>query len=211
MTPTVQVLPPGIASGARVCEPAFGERGRHPVSAELVGDGEFSSPGIAFEDYSRMRVRCRRLAPGRTNGTPHWAVNTTEMRALLVRFMEARAGIREPGTGSHIQRLNAAQRKILTSVPRKVEVLDRLMREYQAVKHADPARARMLESQIQNLDTVIRTAREGAGLVTRMVYLYYRCGLSSAQVGTELGISPRTIRQTIYRLHRLAERIEAEK
>jgi hypothetical protein len=31
-------------------------------------------------------------------------------------------------------------------------------------------------------------------------------GMSSAQIGSELGISPRSVRQTLYRLHCLAER-----
>lgn len=205
----LQRCEPGIAHGALDAEPAFGERGRLPVSSEFRADGEVSSPGIAWEDYSRCHIETRKIAPGRKPGCPSWAVNSRELRELVTRFFEARAGIRKRGDGSLVQRLNAAQQKILASVPRKVEVLDRLCREYIVVKAVDSARARVLTTQILNLDAVIRTAREGPGIIARLVYLYYAVGMDSAGVGSELGVSPRSIRQTVYRLHRLAKRVSA--
>jgi len=97
---------------------------------------------------------------------------------------------------------------LLQAVPAKLAVIDRLSREYLTLTRtgADPARQRMLASQIQNLDTCVRLAREGPGLVARIIHLYYGCGFDSVGVGSELGISPTLVRQTIFRLNRLAER-----
>jgi hypothetical protein len=200
---------PGIAHQVLEPEPVFGNRGRKPVSAELDGDGEFSTPGIAFDDYSRMTVQQRRtLAKGRRLPTPSWAVNVSEQRSLLVRFFEARACIRKPGPGSDIQRLNNAQRVLLASVPAKIEVLDKLCREYVAVKSADPARAKILRMEIANIDTAVRMARMGAGGIARMIHLYYSVGLDSVGTASEIGVTPQHVRQIIYRLHRLVKRMK---
>lgn len=201
----LQRCEPGVAQGALVSEPAFGIRSRKPVSAELEGDGEFSTPGIAFEDFSRMSTMQRKTSGERRLPTPSWAVNQSELRALLVRFFERRVGIVAPGNGSDIQRLNAAQRKLLSRIPGMTEVLDRLCREYTEVKDADPARATVLQIEIQNLDTSIRMARMGPGGVARVVHLYYGCAYDSCAVASEIGITPMHVRQTLFRLHRAAK------
>jgi hypothetical protein len=213
LSPTFSLrkLPPAPAHGALVSEPSFAYRGRRPVSAEFDSDGAFSSPCICFDDYSRMRTVVHKSCGERQLPTPSWAVNASELRALLVRFLETRAGIRKPGAGSLIQRLNEAHRRLLASIPRKIEVLDRLCVEFQSAKQTDPARARMLQSQIQNLDTSIRLIRLGPGTVARMVHLYYAVGYNSCGCASEIGCSPMLVRQTLYRLHRIANQRSTER
>jgi hypothetical protein len=196
-------LPSAAAHGALEDKPVF-MSGRKPVSAAFDADGEVITPGIAFEDYARMNTQQRKTSGARQLPTPSWAVNQLELRALLVRFLELRAGIRTPGSGSLVQRLNEAQRRLLASIPRKIEVLDRLCREHQEAKSTDPARARMLASQIANLDTGIRLTRMGPGVIARMVTLFHGCGYDSVGTAAEIGCHPVLVRQTLHRLRRIA-------
>lgn len=68
-------------------------------------------------------------------------------------------------------------------------------------------RRRQLEIEIEGIDTYLRyTEHGGADVVAAIVYFYYRVGLDSVGVGAELGLKPPHIRQTLWRLHRAAER-----
>lgn len=201
----LQRCEPGVAQGAFELEPAFGIRKRLPVSAEFDADGEAVSIGIAFDDYVKMHTIQRKLSGERRLPTPSWAVNQSELRSLLVHFFERRAGIRYHGNGSDVQRLNAAQQKLLSRVPGMTEVLDRLCGRYAAAKSADPERARSFRIQIQSIDTTIRMVRMGPGGVARIVHLYYSVGMDSVGVAAEIGITPMHVRQTLWRLHRAAK------
>jgi len=48
----------------------FGWRARHPVNAEYVGNGDFTSTGISYDDYSHMSTRTHKLAAGRLLPAP---------------------------------------------------------------------------------------------------------------------------------------------
>jgi hypothetical protein len=72
-------------------------------------------------------------------------------------------------------------------------------------------RIKQLESEIEGIDTYLRISENGgADIVAAVIYLYYRTGYDSVGVGEELGIKPPHVRQTIYRLHQTAKRLEAE-
>jgi hypothetical protein len=72
-------------------------------------------------------------------------------------------------------------------------------------------RLKQLESEIEGVDTYLRISENGgADIVAAVIYLYYRTGYDSVGVGEELGIKPPHVRQTIYRLHQTAKRLEAE-
>jgi hypothetical protein len=72
-------------------------------------------------------------------------------------------------------------------------------------------RLKQLESEIEGIDTYLRISENGgADIVAAVVYLYYRTGYDSVGVAEELGIKPPHVRQTIYRLHQTAKRLEAE-
>ena len=72
-------------------------------------------------------------------------------------------------------------------------------------------RLKKLESEISGIDTYLRISENGgADIVAATVYLYYRTGLDSVGVGIELGLKAPHCRQTLFRLHQCAKRIEAE-
>jgi hypothetical protein len=71
-------------------------------------------------------------------------------------------------------------------------------------------RMRQLEIEIEGIDTYLRISTNGgADIVAAVVYLYYRTGLDSVGVGAELGLKSPHVRQTIYRLHQTAKKLEA--
>jgi hypothetical protein len=72
-------------------------------------------------------------------------------------------------------------------------------------------RIKQLESEIEGIDTYLRISENGgADVVAAAVYLYYRTGLDSVGVGSELGLKPPHVRQTLFRLHQTAKRLEEE-
>jgi|SRR5271166_3059138 len=71
-------------------------------------------------------------------------------------------------------------------------------------------RLRQLEIEIEGIDTYLRISENGgADIVAAAVYLYYRTGLDSVGVGAELGLKSPHVRQTLWRLHQTAKRLEA--
>lgn len=131
--------PPGAAQGAYEVQQVL-RHAHRPVSAEMDGDGEVQSTGIDWSDYTRMQTVEHKATTGaRRLPTPSWALNSRELQELLVRFFENRA--RTNGTGSLVQRLNAAQQVLLTQLPWMTENVDRFCREYREARTTDPARA----------------------------------------------------------------------
>lgn len=67
---------------------------------------------------------------------------------------------------------------------------------------AEEVRKRILETEIEGIDTYLRiTKTGGADVIAAIVYLYYRTELDSVGVGVELGLKPPHVRQTLWRLH----------
>jgi len=72
-------------------------------------------------------------------------------------------------------------------------------------------RIKALESEIEGIDTYLRISENGgADIIAATVYLYYRTGFDSVGVGSELGLKPPHIRQTLFRLHQTAKRLTAD-
>jgi hypothetical protein len=72
-------------------------------------------------------------------------------------------------------------------------------------------RIKQLESEIEGIDTYLRISDNGgADVVAATVYLYYRTGLDSVGVGSELGLKAPHVRQTLFRLHQTAKRLDAD-
>lgn len=197
------------------------ETRRYPVAAWQEGaQGEIKSTGISFEDYSRMSQRVHKPSNERRFPTPIWATDDRLLRELIVRFMEQRGNNGrtlpwQPGTLQ--ERLASAKQRIISvRIPQVTVVLDRLCREYVALKRETPvtdkqrARLKELESEIEGIDTFIRKNRTDGGLafIASIVYLYYRSGLDSVGVGAELDIKPPLVRQTLYKLHLTWKRLE---
>jgi DNA-binding CsgD family transcriptional regulator len=190
---------------------------KYPVNAQYDADGQWQSTGIDFSDYARMQTQTHKLAPSRHLETPSWAVNNSELRELLVAFMEERAFSHSAGsqTGTLTERLANAQKKIIGDCENLVKVIDRLCARYVELKRTVPftpeiaKKAISLARQIESLDTRLRFESKDGGitLVCGIIYRYYRQGLDSVSVGKELGIKPPQCRQTLWRLSKTWEKL----
>ena len=161
--------------------------------------------GIDFSDYTRMSTFTHKQAGERRLPTPEWALNDELLRDVLVRYMEARADIKQ-GTGSLAERLQRARAKLLALIPEASAKLTNLCREYVAIKTAGAcagARLRKLEQEIENVDTVVRMG-DCAGIVLRVCLLYYRVRLDSVAVGAEVHLKPPHVRMILWRMNRIA-------
>lgn len=113
----------------------FAGKGAHPVSARMTVDG-WLTPGVSYDDYSRMSTQRRKTTGERRLPTPVWAVNNPLLRRVLVTFMEERAGFRKgPRRGGLKERLEHAKAKIISKRPKMIDVLDKLCREYVEIKN----------------------------------------------------------------------------
>lgn len=179
-----------------------------PVAAWREGaSGDWQSNGISFDDYSRMQTHVRKLSASRRLDTPEWAVNQDKLRELLVVFLEDRAlSGKKRFSGTLADRLAKAQGKLIADCENLKGLLDKLCREYVAVKkkNALDPRVKKLQIEIEGLDTRIRFEGKdgGASLVLGVVYYYYRCGLDSVAVAKQLGCKPPQVRQILWRLAR---------
>jgi hypothetical protein len=196
-----------------VSNPAFGDRKRAPVSSRFDGH-EMQSNGLAFEDYARMRCTSRKLDNGRRLATPEWATADIKTRALIVRFMELRAGFRKPTPGPEHERLQRAQKSIMAEKPNLLALLHKLCAEYVVLKrdHVDLRRQRALEIQIQNVDTRLCLLTRGPALIAGIIFCYYRLGLDSCGVSAHLDgvLKPPSVRRTLWKLTKTWERMQSE-
>ena len=208
--PRFTLCPPAAAHSILKSEPPFGGSHQNPVSVEFQAEG-FQTPGVSFEDYSRMSTQVRKQSGQRRLRTPSWAVNERQLRALLVRFFERRAGFRSPQPGTYAERLQRADEKFKALSASRIQVMDKLCGEYVQLRStgADPARQRELERTIEGIDTLLRVG--GLGVVARVIYLYYGVGLDSVGVGTEVGCKPPHVRQILLRLHKEWARMTGKK
>ncbi len=197
----------------------FANRRAFPIHAEYGADGEWTSTGIGFEEYSRMQTSSRAVAPGRKLDTPSWAVNDSQLREVLVAYLEERAFPHKAGlqTGMLAERLANAQKKIIEdSKKHLIPIIDRMCRRLVALKRSTPQREdiqkqiRLLEQQIENADTRLRFERRdgGAALVVGVVFYYFRCGLDSVGTAKQLGIKPPHARQIVWRLRQTWAKLE---
>jgi hypothetical protein len=196
----------------------FANRRAFPIHAEYGADGEWTSTGIGFEEYSRMQTAQRAVAPCRRMETPSWAVNDTQLRELLVEFLEERASNgRTTQTGTLAERLANAQKKLVANCEKQlVPIIDRLCKKLVTLKGTTPLtqetqnQIRRLEQQIENLDTRLRFESKdgGAALAVGVAFYYFRVGLDSVGTAKQLGIKPPHARQIVYRLRQTWAKLE---
>lgn len=163
-----------------------------------------TSTGIAYDDYRGMHRYRHKPSGERRLPTPDWALDDTLLRPLIVAYVEDRAAV-GIGPGTLSERLARANEALRQRRPKLNADLDRLSREY--VYTVDPSRKRDLEIDIEGLDTCIRVNDRWAAVLAAIVYLYYRVRLDSVAVGEELGLKPPHVRQVLYRLHQVADRL----
>jgi transposase len=160
---------------------------------------------ITFNDYSRMSTRQHLQSGERRLPTPAWALDDNLLKNLLVVFIEQRLGICNP-QGTLIERREFARQLAIADRPRHAAKLDELNQRYVDEKKngAPPERLAELGSEIEGLDSYIRTTENGGmDLVAAVCYLYHRCKLDSVGVGEELRIKPPHCRQILWRMEQI--------
>jgi hypothetical protein len=178
----------------------------HPVATRWTPTG-IETTGLDWDDYlNRMSTHQHVLAPGRRFATPTWAVNDGQLRELLVRNLELRAGLRLQREGTLAERLARAEKALHEKRPGIEAELRRLCARYVDIKrHPQPDSffvEKELEILISNRDTQLRVIDGGAArIICGVVYHFYRRGLNALQVAEELGLKHCHVRQILWRLH----------
>ena len=140
--------------------------------------------------------------------TPDWAINDVALREIVVTCVERRAHLPRPQAGTLQERLARAEAKLLSQQPGKMKVMRRLNEEYLG---ATPERKKVLEVQIQNLDSTLRTNTRAAAVIAYIVATYYRRKLSSPEIAADLGIKPQGVRRTLHHVRRVVAEMERKK
>ena len=165
-----------------------------------------------------MHTDVRKLNFARRKEPLAWAFNDAVFREVLVRYLENRAYTNTPlcrkaRHGTQEERLQRAVAKLKERVPRKVEVLRGLCRQYageKAKSEPNHARLRELQTSIRSLDGEVRTAERAPEIITGVRYFYFHCGCDSVETAQRLNISPWGCRQLIWRLDRIYKRMIEE-
>lgn len=182
------------------------------VDAESSPDG-FQTTGISWDDvHQGMHVeKAGAGGPVRRLETPSWAMNDSQLREILLRYLEQRAGMKNLQIGTPKQRLRRARKKLLARKPKLVAEIDRLAKEYVELKKTrrNPARVRQLEIEIENTDTQIRFCGDDHKMALGVVHRYYRVGMDSVATGAELGLKPPHVRMVLWRLNKIAAKVLA--
>jgi len=181
---------------------------RHPVSARFVA-GEWQSPGLSYDNYSRMQTVTHLLNSGRRSPAPDWAFHDRKLREVIVVCMELRAywRNRKPTQGDDAERLRAAQKFIADKHrPALMARIEKLCREYVGLKQAGVTGPVLstLGCKIEEIDTQLRILDCTPQILAGVVYHYWRCGLNSVETGAQLHIKPPHVRQLLWRLNKAA-------
>lgn len=205
-TPSITFCEPHAAWITLPDEPCFYKPHVLPVTKAVYdGDHEAHTSGLSFQDAERISVVQRHvIGHVRKTETPLYAMSDILLRKLLVFSWERRAHISD-GHGSDRKRLRVAHRKLLARIPELTERLDRLCVEF--VVSTDPARRKILTSQIRSLDGFITHVRRGPALTAAIVFYYFRAQMDSVAVAEALRTTSTYIRQQLHRLKRDAERM----
>jgi hypothetical protein len=213
--PPIHYCPPGSAKNS-VLQPYVLGTAKLPVHVESGEGGSFRSSGFAFEDLSGVNTHMRKLANGRRLETPAFVLNRKTFARVLVSFLERRAfsgKVRIKIRGSLRKRLQAAQAKIREKRDSQIRALEKLCKEYLALKHSpepDAQQLKLLQAEIQGHDSYLAyTAGDDGGLwvVHEACRLYWCVGLTSPQVADELSVHACWVRQTLLKISRHAQEL----
>ncbi len=162
--------------------------------------------GISYEDYKGMRLTKDHLCVGRRLAAPLWAYNDSQLRAVVIRFMEIRAHLYGPQSGTEEERLGRAIAKRQAKLPRLTELVTRLSREYVKSKNAgaDPAILKRQALGIKKIDTELLWLGREHLLALGCAHHYHRCGADSVATAAALGIQPPHVRCILWRLNKAA-------
>ena len=160
---------------------------------------------LGFDDVARgIHVEVHTLGRRRRLQTPSWALNTSELRRVLLYFYQRRAGIKSPQISDSVeeqrQLLRIAQQRLeAVKVPELKARLDSLCRRY--VGTNDPAARNALARQIHHVDQSLLTIARGPALILAIVYAYFYRRLNATETGNELHVQSVFCRQVLHRLN----------
>lgn len=187
----------------------FAGRHQYPVGADFGAHGEVHSTGISFEDYRSMHVEERAGCGQRRNHDRDWAFCDTKVRQVIARTMEVRACIRIPNSGTEVERIALAEKKIQKEIrPLLKARLDTLCRNYaqKRAAGATPEELAKLENAIKGADTHVRMSRPNRvpEILVAIVYRFFRLAKSNTEIAEALDLNPGTVRKLIYNLEQTA-------
>lgn len=193
----------------------FGSRRQYPVEAHYVGHGDWASTGIDFDSYRRMGVEQRKTRGDRRLPTPAYALNEQKLRETVIRYIEIRAGLlhrKLPYTLE--QRMLIASHLLKVRAEKEMKRVDALSHDYvalrsQPVSSENEQQLKVLQRRIAELDTSIRLSRE-PWVIPTIVRLYYHGTMDAVGVANEVGFKHAHVRQILYRLSSLADKMEAD-
>jgi hypothetical protein len=188
----------------------FAARIALPVAARYMGRDQWVSTGISHGDYNNMSTRDHKGGSGeRRLATPQWAMDDKKTAEVICCYLENRvfsdkqkAGLPK---GSLADRLERATDALKKRAEASIRTLDSLCARYVAAKsEGDELKARMLNAEIETVDTFIRTCDDGPAFLAGIIYFYHRARMNSVEVGAEVKLKPTHVRQVLWRLNKVA-------
>src|SRR5437762_11109263 len=123
-TPTITICPPGKAAGSESREATI--CGRRPVGVRFEADGEVTSTGIGFEDYSKMHSVTIKRGSNRRFETPRWILDKRKFEEVFLTYCDARVDKNTSYIKDRNLRLNEIARLWRAAAAERERVLDRL-------------------------------------------------------------------------------------
>jgi hypothetical protein len=195
--------------------PAHPGRKWVPVKGAHATAHGMESDGLTIKDLDSFQITEKKIDYGREKERPLWVTDNKKLGLVLARWMQSRAAIRCPGTGTPAERIKAAQERIAAARPRMIAVLDGLCARLVAEKqNAAPNQEQIatITQSIRELDTRLRVDEKDGGLSLAfgVVNSYYLEGKDSFQIAEELGVLACHVRQTLWRLDKAWELVQDE-
>ena len=199
----------------------FADRKPLPVHASYMGEDEYVSTGLSYEDYTRCHSFTHKQSGERRLLTPRWAVNDDKFIRLITYYIENRAfskKFRNIAGGPLEARIQVASDELRGyRAAILLNTIKRLSKEYSELNSLRcrsehrTRRMRVLESQIQGANTSLRVNSNVLAYVVGVAVLYYRVGLDAVGVANELRVKHDHVRQTLWRLHKCWFQLTDEK
>jgi|SRR5271157_1440607 len=206
--PTFTLCPPHAAAGILQDEPNFNHKQKPVHLPDRDEEGDGYARGISFEDYSRMQTSTR--TTGRKQPTPLWSQSDAAVRHVLLAFLETRAFSKKKCAGlvgNERQRFIAVIQRLKDRSASLIATLECLCSQFVAT--TDPARRKMLTTEISGLDRQIQLVSR-PDIFHTLIVARYRERLDSVGVAERCGLSPWGVRQLCFRLNKVARSLGYE-
>lgn len=208
--PPITYCAPGAAKNARLDLFTGGTHRVLPVQeAAFNADGDAKNNNIDWSDFGRMQTQRHKLNCSRVYETPTWAMNDPQLRAVIVHYVERRAGFQKIQPGPEMERLKRAEARLAARLPKMDADLTRHCQKHLELKRGagDVDYIRKFGEEIEALDTALRVDKNITGIALRVATLYWRQGWDSVATAQELSLKPPHVRRTLWCLRAVAARL----